>query len=530
MRILLLTCATGGGHLRAAAALEKYIRETTPHEVIQMDFLKSIGKLLDKTVCDSYLFMAKKIPGVFGHLYRKTNEDNVFSDLVPRASEMISWQLLPRINEVAPDVIISVHPFATEMVSGLKEQNKIHCPLICIMTDYGAHRSWLAPQVDAYVVASDHMVEELQRYGVPKEKINPYGIPVHDVFFDKQDQSTLLQEMGLEPNIPTVLFMAGSMGVSNIVDLYAELCDSPLELQMIIITGNNKKLYDIFSQQIDSSSKKTKLLPFTTEVERYMHASDLIVTKPGGLTVSEALACNLPLAVFDAIPGQEEENANFLQIHDMGVRITNDNFAEVISSLIEHKERLRRMRENCRAFDKSHANENIVALAEDLAKDYAAYNPALHFDTSKGLFRMRSAAVILQHGRLLVAKNDLPAAYLPGGGVNVQERAEDALLRELEEEMGIEAEIIRPLWITQRFCTDPDGRRVHEMCTYFLVDVSNTNLLLRGDRFTCIDVKTEHFEWIPVEKLPDTNIVPPFFKTALQENLPEYPQLITLTK
>lgn len=528
MRILILTCATGGGHLRAAAALEKYIRETTNHEVIQMDFLKSINKLLDKTVCDSYLFMAKKIPQVFGHLYRKTNEDNVFADLVPRTSDMFSWQLLPHIEEAAPDVIISVHPFATEMVSGLKEDKKITCPLICIMTDYGAHKAWLAPKVDAYVVASDHMVSELQRYGVPKDKIYPYGIPVHDVFFDKQDQSTLLQEMGLEPNVPTVLFMAGSMGVSNIVDLYAELCDSPLDLQMIIITGNNKKLYDIFEEQIDSAPKKTVLLPFTKEVERYMHASDLIVTKPGGLTVSEALACNLPLAVFDAIPGQEEDNANFLQIHDMGVRISNDNFASVISSLIEHKERLRRMRENCRAFDKSQANESIVALASKLAKTYAAYNPALRLSTNKGEFRVRAAAVIIDGNRLLVAQDALPAFYLPGGGVTIHEKAEDALLRELYEEMDIDAKIVRPLWVTQRFYSHPNGTRTHELCTYFLVDATETDLSTRSSPFRCMDAN-ETFQWVSIDTLPNLNIVPEFLKSALQ-NIPENTEFITLTK
>jgi len=529
MRILILTCATGGGHLRAAAALEKYIRETTDHEVIQMDFLKSINKVLDKTVCDSYLFMAKKIPQVFGHLYRKTNEDNALADLVPRTSDLLSWQLLPHIEEAAPDVIISVHPFATEMVSSLKEDKKITCPLICIMTDYGAHKSWIAPCVDAYVVASDHMVAELQRFGVEKEKIYPYGIPVHDVFFDKQDQATLLQEMGLEPNIPTVLFMAGSMGVSNIVDLYAELCDSPLELQMIIITGNNKKLYEIFEEQIGTAPKKTVLLPFTKEVERYMHASDLIVTKPGGLTVSEALACNLPLAVFDAIPGQEEDNANFLQIHDMGVRISNDNFASVISSLIERKERLRRMRENCRAFDKSRANENIVELASTLAKISAAHNPALRFETRKGSFCVRAAAVILHEGRLLVARDSLPAAYLPGGGVTIHEKAEDALQRELFEEMGIKAKLIRPLWITERFYSAPaSGERVHELCTFFLTDVTETDLLTRGSKFRCID-SVESFEWVPLDEVPKMNIVPEFLKTALQD-LPENTEFLSLTK
>lgn len=177
MRILILTCATGGGHLRAAAALEKYIRETTTHEVIQMDFLKSIGKLLDKTICDSYLFMAKKTPSLFGRLYKTTNKDNPLADFVPRTTELLALQLYPRLAEVAPDVIISVHPFATEMISGLKERRRITCPLICLMTDYGVHKAWIAPNVDAYVVACDDMVNDLRRLGIPKEHILPLRHP-----------------------------------------------------------------------------------------------------------------------------------------------------------------------------------------------------------------------------------------------------------------------------------------------------------------------------------------------------------------
>ena len=494
MRILILTCATGGGHLRAAAALEKYIRETTTHEVIQMDFLKSIGKLLDKTICDSYLFMAKKTPSLFGRLYKTTNKDNPLADFVPRTTELLALQLYPRLAEVAPDVIISVHPFATEMISGLKERRRITCPLICIMTDYGVHKAWIAPNVDAYVVACDDMVNDLRRLGIPKEHIYPYGIPVHDVFFDKEDQAKLLTEMDLESEVPTVLFMAGSMGVSNIVDLYRGLCSSPLDLQIIIITGNNKKLYKLFESEIPNSSKKTKLIQFTTEVERFMHASDLIITKPGGLTVSEALACNLPLAVFDAIPGQEEDNANFLQTHDMGVRITKENFSAVVSSLIEHKERLRHMRESCRTFDKS-----------------------------------RTAAIIVQNGKLLVTKDDSAEHYyLPGGRVTMREKAEDALTRELKEELGVTVAPERAVWIAQSFFT-PTGKkqRYHELCTYFTVDASGTDLITRGDRFDSPNEPSVHFAWFPFEELPYIDLRPAFLKTEVQ-NLPEHTQFITI--
>lgn len=528
MKILILTCATGGGHLRAAAALEAYIRETTTHDVVQMDFLKSIGKIVDKTICDSYLFMAKRTPALFGRLYKTTNKDNLLADMVPHTTDLMSLQLYPRLQEVAPDVILSVHPFATEMVSSLKEYGKITCPLICVMTDYGVHRAWIAPRVDAYVVACDDMVDALRRHGVAGDRIFPYGIPVHDVFFDKEDQPKLLTEMGLSPDVPTLLFMAGSMGVSNIAELYRRLDEAPIDLQMIIITGKNKKLYELFEYETKRSSKKCVLLEFTQEVERYMHAADLIVTKPGGLTVSEALACNLPLAVFDAIPGQEEDNANFLQTHDMGVRITKDNFFEVVSSLIAHKEDLRRMRESCRAFDKSKANENIVALAADLAKQFAGLNPDITFQTHKAIFNLRTAAVLIQGDQVLLTRDaSSPTYYLPGGRVKINEAAEDALTRELSEELGVTLKPERPLFFCQSFFTEKArGGRYHEVCTYFAADAEKTDLMARGEEFSGRE-KDITFRWVPLSALDTVPLEPKFLKERLLR-LPDSPELITV--
>ena len=371
MKILLLTAATGGGHLRASNAVERYIRDNTGHDVKSVDTLKAVGRFLDKTVCDSYLFMAKKVPALFGRLYKQTNKQNLFSDLVPNLSGMFSNLLLPAIEAYHPDVIITTHPFATEMVSDLKEDGSVTAPLICILTDYGVHRAWIADYVDAYVVASDDMVPELMTFGVPKEKIYPFGIPVHDVFFDREDRSMILRDLNFDPELPTLLFMAGSFGVSNIIKLYRDLTETNVKMQIIVITGRNRKLYEAFEKELASGARlPTRLIYFTDEVEKYMHASDLLVTKPGGLTVSEALACNLPLAVFDAIPGQEEDNANFLKTHDMGVRLhKGDDFAEQISSLLMEKQKLQAMRENCEEFDKSQSIPNLLVLIRTLTKN-----------------------------------------------------------------------------------------------------------------------------------------------------------------
>ena len=210
--------------------------------------------------------------------------------------------------------------------------------------------------------------------GVRDEIIYPFGIPVHDVFFNKADKAALLEELGMQRDLLTILIMAGSFGVTNILQIYHDIIRLNLPFQIMVITGRNEKLYQAFEDAIHETRedprngyKHTRLVFFTDEVDKYMHASDLIITKPGGLTVSEALACNVPLAVFDAIPGQEEDNANFLMTHDMAVRIKKgDDCAATIEALLRDRERLEKMRESCASFDKSQSSKNIFSLINEL--------------------------------------------------------------------------------------------------------------------------------------------------------------------
>ena len=372
MKILILSAATGGGHLRASRAICNYIRRNDPDcEVEVVDAMKSIGSLLDKTVCDGYHMLATKTPKLFGKLYRATNKKSSLYDLMSRFSNAFSRQLLPTIEECAPDAVISTHPFVSEMVSHLKETGCLDVPLITVMTDYGPHRAWIGSHVDAYVVSNADMIPPMEAMGVDRSRIYPFGIPVEDVFFTKADKPALRKKFGLDPALPTILIMAGSFGVTNVLGIYRQITRTDIPFQCVVITGRNEKLYAAFADEIETSPKKTKLIFFTDEVENYMHASDLLITKPGGLTVSEALACSVPLAVFDAIPGQEEDNADFLLTYNMAVKLEADtDCGTVIRSLLEDSRRLEKMRSNCAEFDKSHSSENILALARELCGQY----------------------------------------------------------------------------------------------------------------------------------------------------------------
>lgn len=400
MRILILSASTGGGHMRASSALKSHILNQDETAVVEIiDTLKYVSPLLNKTVTEGYEYLAKNSPKMYGMMYRSTNKENRFNAFVVTFNHLFSKKLLPLLEEFQPDVIISTHPFATEMASNLKGIENLRIPLICLMTDYAPHRTWINENVDAYVVSNDSMIDMMEKMGVNRKLIHPFGIPIDDMFHQKKDKNAVLQAMGLNPSIPTILIMAGSFGVTDILKIYNTIIEIDVDFQIIVITGRNQKLYDAFQKLIAKKEKTTqekhlpfftpkkqapsghptydqkekhaikdtKLLFFTDEVYKYMQVADLIITKPGGLTVSEALACNLPMAIFNAIPGQEEENAEFLIDNNMAVRLEkNATCSQTIKKLLLNQSELEAMKASCQNFDKSKSGDNILRLIKEL--------------------------------------------------------------------------------------------------------------------------------------------------------------------
>ena len=371
MNILILSASTGGGHMRASKAIEGYMTQQNKDINVKIvDSLLYISPILNKTVTGGYVYLATKTPKLYGKLYDLTNKDHKFANFVTRLNNIFANKLLPLIDEFKPDIIITTHPFPTEMVSRLKSKKEINIPLICIMTDYAPHKAWINDKVDAYIVANDDMVTKMTTQGVDSRCIYPYGIPVDEVFFEEKEKQLVIEELGLDKNLPTILMMAGSFGVSNVFDVYQNIIDIDIDFQIILVTGRNQKLYNHFEEVIGDTTKNTKLIYFTEEINKFMQASDIIITKPGGLTVTEALACNIPMAVFDAIPGQEEENADFLLKHNMAVRISDGNSCrEAIVELLKDREKLEDMKEACKSFDKNDSTKNIFLLINELIEN-----------------------------------------------------------------------------------------------------------------------------------------------------------------
>ena len=372
MQVLIFSAAAGGGHNRTAQALEGYIRNSVPGAQVKVaDALKEVHSLYDRVICSGYRFVATKTPVVFGRMYKDTNRSNSVAGLVPKMNHMLGRHLLGVIEQFQPDILVATHPFAAEMLSALKYRGEVTAKLLVILTDYAPHRTWIVDQADGYIVANDDMVHcMVHTFGVEPQKIYPFGIPVPQAFFHRGSKPELRKAMGFAPDKPTILLMAGSFGVRMIAQIYREIMYLPQDFQMIVITGNNRRLYQSLKTTAMLSPKKTKLILFTEKVEQYMHASDLLITKPGGLTVSEALACNLPMLLFDAIPGQEQANADFLERHGMALKLgKKQNCAQVLGQLLENRAELSAMELACKQFDRENGCAQIVALMQNLIEE-----------------------------------------------------------------------------------------------------------------------------------------------------------------
>ena len=374
MKALILSVSAGGGHHQAALAIDKYINKYEPESTVKvLDTIKYINPILDKFIIGGYLKAVKNTPSIYGKLYKLTenmkSEDGLKS-FSNKFNEMMAFKILPSIKEFNPDIIICTNFFPLEMISILKEKKELNTPLVCVITDYGSHGVWLNSNVDSYIVSNSDMIDELEQNGVSRNIIFDYGIPVNEDFLKLHQRSATLSELQFSENKKTVLIMGGSLGLGRISKIYSELSTSKAKIQIIVIAGSNKKLYNHLLNLREMSAVETRVFGYTSDVNKYMQCSDLLITKPGGLTISEALICKTPLALFSPIPGQEKKNENFLLKHNIAISLDADlNCKKVIEDLLNNTTLLESMKTNCEKYAKPNCGQDIYKLLSNLIKN-----------------------------------------------------------------------------------------------------------------------------------------------------------------
>ena len=324
-KIMILYASVGGGHFKAANGINNYINENYPECKTELvDALKYTNKLVDKIVVNSYVNMARYSPKMWGEIYKFSEKQYSVANFSNAVQKILSKKLFKLFKDEHPDVVISTHPFITEMVASLKKHNKTSCKLCVIMTDYASHKFWEIKHeyINMYFVANNEMKCSLINNGIDASKINVTGIPVEPAFTKEYNKEEIYKEFELSPNKRTFLiFGGGQFGMSNIKDFFEAILNVKEDIQIIAIAGKGKKTKKLFEKLTKNSDKKVVILGYTNKVPELMQIADFRVSKPGGLTTTEILVSQVPFIIINPVPGQEEENANFLTNNGAAVRI-----------------------------------------------------------------------------------------------------------------------------------------------------------------------------------------------------------------
>ncbi|MGE4284224.1 MAG: glycosyltransferase [Clostridia bacterium] len=318
MKVLFLSVTAGQGHHSAAKAVMDYLKEREI-ECTMLDIFEYINPILSESISRGYLASTQLTPAVYGKFYRmaeKKEKSDAKISISRLTNSILARRLRNYIREYDPQVIVCTHIFAAQIITQLKEKD-LKAKTIGIVTDFTIHPFWEDTNLDYYVTASELLNLQTAKKGIPAEKIKATGIPIQTKFSQKLLQSEARKLLNIEDK-DTIFVVSGSMGYGNLIKSIRQLDKLDMDFQIISVCGNNKSL----KKKIDALKTRKKLYSygFVNNVDVMMDACTCIVTKPGGLTVSESLAKGIPMILINPIPGQEERNVEFLLNNGLAIK------------------------------------------------------------------------------------------------------------------------------------------------------------------------------------------------------------------
>lgn len=318
MRILVIHASAGAGHLKAAQAIYEGLKKFTSHEAVFADALDYTSPFFKFSYRSGYVFLVSRMPWLWGFFFQVV--DLPWLQPLVRICRRIfnsinAGGLHAFLKEERFDYVFTTHFMANEITAALKRNGAIHSKLITVVTDFDVHRIWLSPQTDFYAVASEWTEQKLRQLGVAREKIRVTGIPVDEKFARAADRAELKRKLGLRENVFTVLIATGSFGIGPIEEILRVL-ESEDGLQTMVVCGYNRGLAERLRGR---NYHGAKILGLVDNMHELMAVSDLLVTKPGGLSIAEALVSHLPMIFFHPIPGQEIGNVRVLREYGIGI-------------------------------------------------------------------------------------------------------------------------------------------------------------------------------------------------------------------
>jgi 1,2-diacylglycerol 3-beta-galactosyltransferase len=374
-RALLLISDTGGGHRSAANAIAAALDEIeSPHSFDHRieDVAAHCAFPLTQLGL-GYRMALRYAPPVYGALYYATNGRRRYRALVRFCEPLYRERIRDLFIGYQPDVIVSVHPLLNHAALRARDDAQMqHVPIVTVITDLGkVHESWLVPNADAIVVPAREVYQRALSRGVSHARLHLLGHPIHPKFDDVTgSKAELRAQLNLPAGASVVMLMAGGEGGGKLLSTTLALARARLPVELIVVCGRNEHLEQKLSELAPTLPTPLHVLGFTNKIPEYFRAVDLLVTKAGPGTLAEANAAQLPVVVYDYVPGQERGNVNFVRDNGLGAIALNSASAVVsaVRTLITTPERLAMIRHNQEIVAPRHSSRRIAALIANITQ------------------------------------------------------------------------------------------------------------------------------------------------------------------
>jgi processive 1,2-diacylglycerol beta-glucosyltransferase len=383
--ILILSAAAGAGHVRAAEALERAASQIDPSiRVVHVETLQHTNALFRNVYSKAYLDMVNTMPEVLGWLYDQLDKPGKKLPQKLAFDKLNTRPFIKLLEQYQPDVTVCTHSLPAEIIAWMKTHDRLETQLAVTITDFDVHALWLCEPCDHYFVALDETRVHLEELGIDPQRISTTGIPIDPAFARPKDVRAMRLKYNLEPELPTILLSTGGSGVGKVDVIVDLLLNLRHRAQIVVICGKNEDLHAALQQKCQARDQGSlpllHVVGYTTAMDEYMAAADLIVGKPGGLTTSEALARGLVFIVVNPIPGQEERNSDHLLEEGAALRCNNlPVLAYKIDQLLGNPARLARMRENALRLGRPNAASDVVRklleMIRPAATQHVRYQP-----------------------------------------------------------------------------------------------------------------------------------------------------------
>lgn len=364
--ILLMYISEKSGHHSATLSIERAIKAQNPEiKVLNINGFKHISPIMEKIINTLYMNAIHSFPQLWDFLYDNPAIEFKLKGLKESVNKRKRDKIKRLVGSNNCKVVICSQAFPCGVVAEYKKKYFSDLILIAVVTDFTPHSYWIYEEVNFYIVASESAKNMLMNKGIDENKIKILGIPIDQKFSQQLDKASVAKELNLDSNKASILVMGGSRGFGPMKSLIKSLEKSSIDANFLIVAGSNKSLFKWLKKK--KFSKRMHIYPQIDYVDKLMTVSDILISKPGGITTAESISKNLPILIINPIPGQEENNTNYLLNEGLAVKANNiEDAVTKLSELLNDEEKLISIRKRTSKLAKPYSSVKIAELALNL--------------------------------------------------------------------------------------------------------------------------------------------------------------------